>query len=109
MTEDRERCYFDHNATVPLRPEARAAMVAAWDAASGNASSLHAEGRAARATLERARGTVAALVGCEAREVVFTSGGSEGIATALRGVCERAPAARRRIVVASIEHAGVLE
>lgn len=70
------RVYLDWNATAPLRPEARAAMVAALDAV-GNPSSVHAEGRAAKAVIERAREQVAAAVGCKAREVVFTSGATE--------------------------------
>ncbi len=70
------RVYLDWNATAPLRPEARAAMVAALEVA-GNPSSVHAEGRAAKAVVERAREQVAAAVGCKAREVVFTSGATE--------------------------------
>ena len=70
------RTYLDWNATAPLRPEARAAMLAALDAA-GNPSSVHAEGRAARAIVERARAQVAALAGCAPGEVVFTSGATE--------------------------------
>lgn len=70
------RVYLDWNATAPLRPEARAAMVAACDVV-GNPSSVHAEGRAAKAVVERAREEVAALVGCKAREVIFTSGATE--------------------------------
>jgi len=70
------RVYLDWNATAPLRPEARAAAVAAQDVA-GNPSSVHAEGRAARGIVERARGQVAALVGCKPGEVVFTSGATE--------------------------------
>jgi cysteine desulfurase len=70
------RVYLDWNATQPLRPEARAAMVAAMDVA-GNPSSVHAEGRAARALVERARADVAAAVGCAPSEVVFTGGATE--------------------------------
>lgn len=70
------RSYLDWNATAPLRPEARAAMVAALDAV-GNPSSVHAEGRAAKAIVEHAREEVAAAVGCKAKEVVFTSGATE--------------------------------
>ena len=70
------RVYLDWNATAPLRPEARAAMAAAGELA-GNPSSVHAEGRAAKAAVERAREDVAALVGCKPREVVFTSGATE--------------------------------
>ena len=70
------RTYLDYNATAPLRAEARAAMCAAMDVV-GNPSSVHAEGRAAKALVERARGQVAAAVGCKPQEVVFTSGATE--------------------------------
>lgn len=75
----RSRVYLDWNATAPLRHEARAAMIAAMDVA-GNPSSVHAEGRAARALVETARGQVAAAVGCKPAEVVFTSGATEAAA-----------------------------
>jgi cysteine desulfurase len=71
------RVYLDWNATAPLRPEARAAMLAAMEAV-GNPSSVHAEGRAARALVERARAQVADLAGCDPDQVVFTSGATEG-------------------------------
>jgi cysteine desulfurase len=71
-----KRVYLDYNATTPLRPEARAAMIAAMDVP-GNPSSVHAEGRAAKALVEKARGQVAHLVGCAPGEVVFTSGATE--------------------------------
>src|SRR5437588_6966152 len=77
-----ERVYLDWNATAPLRPAARAAMVAALDAC-GNPSSVHSEGRAARRLIEEAREQVAALVGAKARNVVFTSGGTEANMMAL--------------------------
>ena len=70
------RVYLDYNATAPLRDEARAAMIAAMDV-TGNPSSVHAEGRAAKALVERARAQVADALGCAAREVVFTSGATE--------------------------------
>lgn len=76
------RAYLDHNATTPVRPEAVEAMARAL-AMPGNPSSVHAEGRAARAMLERAREQVAALVGAKASNVVFTSGGTEANATVL--------------------------
>ncbi len=78
----RTRCYFDHNASSPLRPEAREAMLRAFDLI-GNASSVHAEGRAARAVIEDAREQVARLVGAESAQVVFTSGGTESNVLAL--------------------------
>lgn len=70
------RLYLDWNATTPLRPEAKAAMLAAMDLV-GNPSSVHAEGRAAKALKERARAQVAASVGCQPDEVIFTSGATE--------------------------------
>ncbi|MEO0752097.1 MAG: aminotransferase class V-fold PLP-dependent enzyme [Pseudomonadota bacterium] len=73
------RAYLDYNATAPLRPEARAAMVAAMDVL-GNPSSVHQEGRGATALVERARAQVAAGVGCRPQEVVFTSGATEAAA-----------------------------
>lgn len=71
------RTYLDWNATAPLRPQARDAMLAALDLV-GNPSSVHAEGRAARAAVERARAQVAAAVGCAPPEVIFTAGATEG-------------------------------
>jgi cysteine desulfurase len=76
------RTYLDYNATAPLRPEARAAMDAAL-AEVGNASSVHAEGRGARARIEAARAEVARLVGGDPRHVTFTSGGTEANDTVL--------------------------
>ncbi|MFD1344090.1 cysteine desulfurase family protein [Litorisediminicola beolgyonensis] len=71
------RVYLDYNATAPLRPEARDAMIGAMDLV-GNPSSVHAEGRAAKALVERARTQVAGLVGAKPQEVVFCSGATEG-------------------------------
>ncbi len=88
------RAYLDWNATAPLRPEARAAMLAAMDVA-GNPSSVHAEGRAARAVVERARAQVAEAFGVGAGEVVFTSGATEAAALGLAG---------RGMVSAAVEH-----
>lgn len=77
-----ERLYLDWNATAPLRPEARAAMITAMDVV-GNPSSVHAEGRAAKALVERARAQVANLVGCQATDVIFTGSATEAAALAL--------------------------
>lgn len=76
------RAYLDHNATTPVRPEVVEAMVRAL-AMPGNPSSVHSEGRAARAAIEQARAQVAALVGAKPSNVVFTSGGTEANATVL--------------------------
>ena len=75
-----DRTYLDWNAAAPLRPEARAAMIEAMDVV-GNPSSVHSEGRAAKMIVEKAREQVAALVGCDTEEVVFTSGATEAVAT----------------------------
>ncbi|MGC3937210.1 cysteine desulfurase family protein [Roseobacter sp. EG26] len=77
-----KRVYLDHNATAPLRPEARQAMLAAMDLI-GNPSSVHAEGRAAKGLVEQARQQVAGLVGCAPAEIIFTSGATEAAALAI--------------------------
>jgi cysteine desulfurase len=103
-----DRVYLDWNATTPLRREARAAMAAAWDLA-GNPSSVHAEGRQARKLVEEARTAIAGAVGAQARNVVFTSGGTEANALALTPGLRRASGApANRLLVSAIEHASVL-
>lgn len=104
----RERVYLDWNATTPLRPEARAAMAAAFDIG-GNPSSVHSEGRAARKLLEDARSVVAGALGADQRNVVFTSGGTEANALALAPGLRRGRAeAVQRLIVSAIEHPSVL-
>ena len=103
-----ERVYLDWNATAPLRPRARAAMLAAMEL-NGNPSSIHAEGRAARAAIESAREVVAGLVGGQARDVVFTSGGTEANALVLApGIEWPGGKGCRRLLVSAIEHPSVL-
>jgi cysteine desulfurase len=104
-----ERVYFDWNATAPLREEAREAMRAALGL-SGNASSVHAEGRAARRLIEQAREDVARLVGAESRNVTFTSSATEANATALTPAIEVGGRreARDRLFVSAVEHPSVL-
>jgi cysteine desulfurase len=103
-----QRAYFDWNATAPLCDAARAAMVEALQV-TGNASSVHSEGRAARTLIEKARAEVAALVGAEPRNVTFTSGGTEANALALTPALEaggeRMP--RDRLFVSAVEHPSV--
>lgn len=103
------RCYLDHNATSPLRPEARAAVLDLLDAP-GNASSVHAEGRAARARLEAARAAVGRLVGAPSRGVVFTSGATEAAALALTPALERdgRPVRCDVLLASAVEHPAVL-
>lgn len=78
------RVYLDHNATMPLRAEARAAMIEAMDVV-GNPSSVHAEGRAAKGLIERARGQIAQALGAQAADIVFVSGATEAAALACAG------------------------
>src|SRR5690606_31165111 len=95
-----KRAYLDHNASAPLLPEARAAMLAALDAGA-NASSVHADGRAARRMIEEARRDVAALVGGKPEHVVFTSGATEAASTLLSPEWRlgRAPVRMARLIV----------
>jgi cysteine desulfurase len=103
-----DRVYLDWNATTPLRPEAKAAMAAAWDL-SGNPSSVHAEGRHARRLVEEARAAIAEAVAGLARNVVFTSGGTEANALALTpGLRQASGPAVERLLVSAVEHASVL-
>jgi len=104
----RQRVYLDWNATTPLRDEARAAMLAAMDAV-GNPSSVHAEGRQARRLIEDARAAVAAAVGAEARQVVFTSGGTEANVMALvPEVARKGSPPVERLIVLAVEHPSVM-
>lgn len=106
------RSYLDNASTVPLRPEARDAMVTALDELTGDPGRIHEEGLRSRVSLEQAREQVAALVGARSREVVFTSGATEAIAAAVWGATERA---RERAdhdgpvhhVVTAVEHSAV--
>ncbi|HLL28695.1 MAG TPA: cysteine desulfurase family protein [Xanthobacteraceae bacterium] len=102
------RVYLDHNATSPLRPEARAAMAAVL-AETGNASSVHAEGRQARARVEEARAFVAALVGADPAAVTFTSGATEADALALSPELELSgrPVRCDVLLISDVEHPAV--
>ncbi|MBR1269775.1 cysteine desulfurase [Bradyrhizobium sp. AUGA SZCCT0222] len=103
-----DRIYLDWNATTPLRPEAKAAMAAAWELA-GNPSSVHTEGRQARRLVEDARAAVAAAVGARPQDVVFSSGGTEANALALTpGLRRGAEQPVQQLLASAIEHASVL-
>ncbi|WP_223632057.1 cysteine desulfurase family protein [Corallococcus sp. EGB] len=95
--------YLDHNATTPLLPEVVDAMLPYLREHFGNPSSSHAYGARARSAVARAREQVAALLGCDADEVVFTSGGTEANNLAIRGVTE-APESNRHVITTCIEH-----
>lgn len=95
--------YLDHNATTPVLPEVVDAMLPFLRQHFGNPSSQHVYGQRAQAAVERARQQVAALLGCDANEIIFTSGGTEANNLAIRGVAE-ARDDRRHIVTSVIEH-----
>ncbi|MDZ4735702.1 MAG: cysteine desulfurase family protein [Rhodospirillaceae bacterium] len=97
----RQAAYLDYNATVPLRPQARAALVAALDSV-GNASSIHRFGRLARRTIEDAREQLAAFLNVLPRQIVFTAGATEANSGALRAT------GRRRVLAGATEHPSVL-
>ena len=99
------RTYLDHNATSPIRPEAYDVLLAALQA-SGNPSSVHASGRAARDRVEAARGSVAALVGGSTERLVFTGGGTEANALAIESAS--ASGFYGRMIVGATEHEAVL-
>ena len=101
--------YLDHNATTPPSPAVVAAVADALATSFGNPSSIHAAGQQARRQLDDARSEVAALIGGDPGETVFTGGGTEADNLALRGVAEACEGRkRRRIVVSAVEHEAVL-
>ena len=102
------RVYADHAATTPVRNEVIAAMLPYLGTYGFNPSSLHAEGRAARAALDAARDAVAAVLGAKPREIVFTGGGSEADTLAIVGGARAARARGRHVVTAATEHHAVL-
>ncbi|MFO1011293.1 MAG: cysteine desulfurase family protein [Planctomycetota bacterium] len=101
-----ERLYLDHNATTPLRAEARAEYLRELDRLGGNPSSVHTSGRAARVVLDLARERAAAALGVHEDELVFTSGGTESVHLALLGALKVAPAGG--LVTTVVEHSAVL-
>lgn len=100
--------YLDYAASAPLDSRALQEMLPYLTSEHGNASSLHACGRRARAAIDLARDRVAALMHCEPGEICFTSGGTEADNLAVLGAALRAPEMRRSIVISSIEHHAVL-
>ena len=98
------RIYLDNNATTPVLPEVLEAMRPYFGEHFGNASSIHHHGQETRAAVERARDSVASLLGCRAAEVVFTSGGTEGDNLAIAGLT----GAGDHVITSSVEHHAVL-
>jgi cysteine desulfurase len=108
MSEKPRTVYLDHAATTPVDPAVVEAMLPYWTEFYGNASSLHHKGREASDALEEARQTVAGLLGCKEREVVFTGCGTESDNLALRGVAfAQAERGKKHLITSSIEHHAV--
>jgi cysteine desulfurase len=108
MTTAAPRLYLDHNATAPLRPQARAAMLEALEL-TGNPSSVHGDGRRARGLVEAAREALAAACGVKARSVIFTSGATEANTLALSQAWQGAdgPIYPERLLISAVEHPSV--
>jgi cysteine desulfurase len=102
------RFYFDHNATTPVSQSVLEVLVAALLEVPGNASSIHQDGQLAKQRLEAARREVAALLGCEPKELVFTSGGTEADNLAILGSVLGNAASDKHVVTTAIEHPAVL-
>lgn len=101
--------YLDHNATTPLCPEAREAMLPLLGDLLGNPSGIHASARIARAAVDDARDRIAALLGAKSHEIIFTSGGTESCNLAILGLARRHRSpAKNHLVTASTEHHAVL-
>src|SRR5438874_3187547 len=98
------RVYLDNNATTPVLPAVLAAMQGFFGEHFGNASSIHHHGQETRAAVERARESIAALVGCRPSEIVFTSGGTEGDNLAIFGLVKSGD----HIITSTVEHHAVL-
>src|SRR6266542_3893345 len=103
------RVYLDHAATTPVEPEVAELMAQVLRDVPGNPSSIYAEGRKARAAVDRARDEVAAAIGADAGEIVFTSGGTEADNLALRGVLAACRGEADGLVTTAIEHHAVLD
>src|SRR5271166_2033541 len=102
------RFYFDHNATTPVSQSVLEVLVVALLEVPGNASSIHQDGQLAKQHLETARREVALLIGCEPKELVFTSGGTEADNLAILGSVQASSAPRKHVVTTAIEHPAVL-
>ncbi|MEI8294537.1 MAG: cysteine desulfurase family protein [bacterium] len=100
--------YLDHNATTPLAPEAREAMLPFLEGDYGNPSSIHSVGRRARAAVDDARDRMASLLGAKAHEIIFTSGGTESCNLGLIGLARAHVMRGRHLIVSAVEHHAVL-
>jgi cysteine desulfurase len=106
---DQKPIYLDYNASTPIDPEVAEAMLPYLYGHFGNPSSDHVFGTEARQAVVQARSRVAALLGCRAEEIVFTSGGSESNNTVIQGVARQLRSRGRHIITSAIEHPAILE
>jgi cysteine desulfurase len=102
------RYYFDHNATTPVSAAVLEVLVPALLEVHGNASSIHQEGQIAKQRLETGRRETAALLGCDPKELVFLSGGTEANNLAIFGIVRSHPGERKHVITTAIEHPAVL-
>lgn len=102
------KVYLDHSATTPVDPAVLECMLPYFSECAGNANSLHSFGRAAAAAVDKARGQVAAAIGCKPQEVYFTSGGTESDNWALKGIAAKNREKGDHIIISAIEHAAML-
>src|SRR5512140_1357672 len=100
--------YFDYNATTPLDPQVRAAMLPFLEETWGNPSSVHQVGRRARALLDDARDRAARVLQCRPSELIFTSGGTESANLAIFGTARLRSSKGRHLITSAIEHHAVL-
>ena len=102
------RVYLDHSATTPVRAEVMSVMMPYFAGHFGNASSVHRWGREARAAMDDAREKVAALIGAEPQEIIFTSGGTEADNLAIRGTAWNKRLKGNHLITSAVEHHAVL-
>jgi cysteine desulfurase NifS len=108
FTESHNRIYLDNNATTPLDPEVRAAMLQHMENDFGNPSSLYAEGKSAHYAVESARRSVATMINCTARRIIFTGSGSEANNLVLKGMFFSKRDGRNHIITTAIEHPSIM-
>src|ERR1035437_2818887 len=104
MSHDQSLIYLDHTATTPVAPEVLDAMLPCLRDQYGNPSSDHPYGRRAAAAVDQARARVAALIGADPGDIVFTSGGTESNNLAIRGTAAATDSGRARIITTVLEH-----
>lgn len=103
------RVYLDHNATTPINPEVKESMIEQVGNSYGNPSSIYAEGRTSRFSVEAARRRVAQMINCTARRIIFTGGGSESNNAVLKGVAFASQGRKGHIITSAVEHPSILE